>query len=217
MDPRHGANVPIAEDALTTLKPQPLAQISGRIRDGDLLLCSGNDSFSRLIGWATKSPWTHIAIAYRWPQIGRIMVFESVKKIGVRTVPLESFIARSSDGKEPYPGKILLARHERMAAKLGHSGSAAAVRLADVAVDRFGDPFAAREILRIGLRIMLGAANARMPKSLGPRNEFICSEYVGRCMEALDIQIPWDGKGFIAPSDFACCPEVHALAQLKTR
>jgi hypothetical protein len=209
--------VPIAEDALTTLKPLPLAQISGRVRDGDLLLCSGNDSFSRLIGWATKSPWTHIAIAYRWPEIGRIMVFESVRKIGVRAVPLESFISRSSTGKQPYPGKIILARHERMAARLGHSGSAAAVRLADVAVDRFGCPFAAREIVRIGLRIMLGAANIRMPKSLGPRNEFICSEYVGRCMEALDIQIPWDGKGFIAPGDFACCPEVHALAQVKTR
>jgi hypothetical protein len=86
-----------------------------------------------------------------------------------------------------------------------------------VAVDRFGYPFAAREIIRIGLRIMLGAANARMPKSLGPKDEFICSEYVGKCMEALDIQIPWDGKGFIAPADFAFCPEVHALAQFKTR
>jgi hypothetical protein len=209
--------VPIADDALTTLKPLPLEQISGRIRDGDLLLCSGNDPFSRLIGWATKSPWTHIAIAYRWPEIGRIMVFESVEKIGVRTVPLESFIARSSEGKEPYPGKIILARHQLMAARLGHAGSAAAVRLADVAVDRFGYPFAAGEIVRIGLRILLGAANVRMPRSLGPKDEFICSEYVGKCMEALDIQIPWDGKGFIAPSDFACCPEVHALAQFKTR
>jgi hypothetical protein len=209
--------VPIADDVLTTLKPLPLPQISGRIRDGDLLLCSGNDPFSRLIGWATKSPWTHIAIAYRWPEIGRIMVFESVERIGVRTVPLDSFIARSSEGKEPYPGKIILARHEQMAEQLGQSGSAAAVRLADTAVDRFGYPFAPQEIARIGLRILLGAANVKMPKSLGPKREFICSEYVGKCMEALGIQIPWDGKGFIAPGDFAACPQVHALAQFKTR
>ena len=29
--------MPIADDVLTTLKPLPLGEISGRIRDGDLL------------------------------------------------------------------------------------------------------------------------------------------------------------------------------------
>jgi hypothetical protein len=209
--------VPISDDVLKTLKPLPLNEISGRIRDGDLLLCSGNDPFSRLIGWATKSPWTHIAIAYRWPEIGRIMVFESVEKIGVRTVPIESFVSRSSEGTEPYPGKIILARHEQMADRLGKAGSAASVRLADTAVDRFGYPFAPMEIARIGLRILFGAADMKTPRHLIPKKEFICSEYVGKCMQALGIQIPWDGKGFIAPGDFAAAPEVHALAQFKTR
>jgi len=209
--------MPIADDVLKTMKPLPLNEIAGRVRDGDLLLCSGNDPFSRLIGWATKSPWTHIAMAYRWPEIGRIMVFESVEKIGVRTVPLESFITRSSEGKQPYPGKIILARHEQMAQQLGKAGSAASIRLADAAVDRFGYPFAPIEIMRIGMRIITGAANMKTPKHFLPKKEFICSEYVGKCMETLGIQIPWDGKGFIAPSDFACDPQVHALAQFKTR
>ena len=207
-------SLPISDDVLKELPPLPLNEISGRIRDGDLLLCSGDDPFSRLIGWSTKSPWTHIAIAYRWPEIGRIMVFESVERIGVRAVPLQSFISRSSEGKEPYPGKIILARHSAVAEELGYAG---AVRLADFAVDRFGYPFAAREIARIGLRILLGAANVRLPRSLGPKDEFICSEYVGRCLEEIGIKIPWDGLGFIAPGDFADCPEVHALAQFKTR
>ena len=59
--------MPISDDVLRTLKPEPLADVQGRVRDGDLLLCSGRDPFSRLIGWATKSPWTHVALAYRWP------------------------------------------------------------------------------------------------------------------------------------------------------
>lgn len=100
---------------------------------------------------------------------------------------------------------------------MGQSGSAAAVRLADFAVDRFGLPFAPWEIGKIGLRILLSAANVRLPKSLGPDKEFICSEYVGKCLEALDLQIPWDGLGFLAPGDFADCADVHALAQFKTR
>ena len=204
----------IPDDVLTTLKPQPLEAIVGRVRDGDILLCSGTDPFSRLISWATKSPWTHVAIAYRWPTAGRVMVFESVEKIGVRTVPLKSFISRNSEGQEPYPGKIILARHSGMAERLG---GAASHRMADFAVDRFGYPFAAREIVRIGLRILLGGLNRRMPKSLGPRDEFICSEYVGRCLEEVGIEIPWDGLGFIAPGDFAAAPDIHALAQFKTR
>jgi hypothetical protein len=206
----------ISDDVLKDLPPTPLDKISGRIRDGDLLLCSGTDPFSRLIAWSTKSQWSHIAIAYRWSSIGRVMVFESVERIGVRTVPLKSFISRNSEGKSPYPGKILLARHHQMAERLGVKGSAAAVRLADAAVDRFGYPFAAREIAKIGLRIMLGAANIKLPKSLGPKDEFICSEYVGKCLQTLGIEIPWDGLGFLAPGDFAACPDVHAIAQIKT-
>jgi hypothetical protein len=206
--------VPIPDDVLKTLKPLPLEKISGRVRDGDLLLCSGTDPFSRLIGWATKSPWTHVALAFRWPEAGRIMVFESVERIGVRTVPLKSFITRSSEGQEPYPGKIILARHAAVAERLnGASGR----RLADFAVDRFGYPFAPMEIVKIGSRIVLSGLNVRLPKTLGPKNEFICSEYVGRCLEAIGIEIPWDGLGFIAPGDFAACPDVEALAQFKTR
>jgi hypothetical protein len=206
----------IRDDVLKTMTPQPIASVRRRIRDGDLLLCSGNDPFSRLIGWATGSPWTHIAIAYRWPEIGRIMVFESVERIGVRAVPLKTFISQSSSGKKPYPGRILLARHAEMADKLGASGSRAAKAMADKAVDHLGDHFAPAEIAKIGARILLGAANVKMPRRMGPKNEFICSEYVGRCLEALDIKIPWDGRGFIAPSDFASSPQVRAICQIKT-
>src|ERR1700739_2181630 len=104
--------MPISDEVLSRSPPEPLAKVAGRVRDGDLLLCSGNDAFSRLIAWSTRSPWTPLAIAYRWPASGRIMVFESVEKLGVRTVPLKTFISRNSQGKSPYPGKILLARHQ---------------------------------------------------------------------------------------------------------
>ena len=56
-----------------------------------------------------------------------------------------------------------------------------------------------------------------MPKSLGPKDEFICSEYVARCFDKIEIQIAWDGLGFIAPADFAKDPKIHAVARFRTR
>jgi hypothetical protein len=207
----------IADDVLTSMNPEPLDAVARRVRDGDLLLCSGNDPFSRLIGWATRSPWTHVALAYRWPGIGRVMVFESVQQLGVRAVPLGRFISQSSTGQKPYPGSIVLARHADYADRAGKHGSAAMKRLADFAVDRFGDRFAGTEILRIAMRICLGRLDRSMPRALGPRDAFICSEYVARCYQAVGIEIPWDGLGFIAPADFARDPKTRAIARFRTR
>ncbi|WP_309606491.1 YiiX/YebB-like N1pC/P60 family cysteine hydrolase [Phenylobacterium sp.] len=198
---------------LITLRPQPYAAIRAAVRDGDILLCSATDMFSRLIRWATKSPWSHVAIAFRMDDIDRVMVLECVEKLGVRAVPLSSFIARTSNGTEPYPGKILLARHRGMGAKARRKPMK---KMAGFAFDRLGDRFSHVETLRIALRIVLGRFRKRLHPSLGPRNEFICSEYLARCFEAVGVKIPWDGLGFIAPADFASDPRVDAVAQIQT-
>ena len=206
----------IDDDVLVHMPPEPFGTISRRVRDGDLLLCAGNDPFSRLIGWSTKSPWTHVAIAWRWPSLGRIIAFEAVQQFGVRAVPLQSFIRQSSSGQKPYPGRIILARHADFAASRGAHGSDAERRFADFAVDRFGDRFAAMEIAKIALRITLGRLNRVMPKFMGPKDEFICSEYVAKCFERVEIKIPWDGLGFIAPADFANDPKIKAIGRFRT-
>jgi hypothetical protein len=206
----------IDDDVLVHMKPEPFRTISRRVRDGDLLLCAGDDPFSKLIGWSTESPWTHVAIAYRWPSLGRIMAFEAVQQLGVRTVPLQTFIRQSSTGQKPYPGKIILARHEDFAASHGKHTSAKAEHFADFAIDKFGDHFAPMEIAKIALRITLGRLNREMPKFMGPKDEFICSEYVAKCFERVGIKIPWDGLGFIAPADFANDPKIKAVGRFRT-
>jgi hypothetical protein len=204
----------IPDDILETLKPVPYADVRDDVRDGDILLCSAHDPFSNLIRWATKSPWSHVAIAFRMPEVDRVIVLECVDKIGVRAVPLSAFIAQTSSGRKPYPGKILLARHAGLEKK---RTPAHLKKIYKFALDRCGDRFAPGEILKIGMRALVGRLDRKMPKALGPHDEYICSEYVALCFEQVGIEIEWDKKGFIAPADFALDPKVKAVAQMKTK
>ena len=200
----------IPDDALQTLQQLEPAAIEAQIRDGDLLLCSGDQAFSHLIRWATKSPWSHIAMAMRADPIGRVMVLESVEKIGVRTTAFHTFLF-GDEGRHPYPGKIVLARHARVAAASREDIH----KIATFAVDQLGDPFDAGEVLKIATRIAFGSFNRKMPETLKARGEYICSEYVADCLNTVDIRPPWDGRGFIAPCDFAADPAVSAIAQVR--
>ena len=203
----------IADNVLTEMKPIAYPKAREMVRDGDLLLCSATDPFSKLIRWSTKTPWSHVAIAYRIETLGRVMVFEAVEKIGVRTVPLSTFISRTSSGVHPYPGKILLARDGRFEALPARKKQA----MYDFVFGSLGNRFAAGEIFKIALRMLLGRLAREMPKFLGPRDEYICSEYVAKAFAKAGMKIPWDGLGFVAPGDFALAPDINAVAQIKTR
>ena len=201
----------IAEDVLETLKPQPYAAVRKLVQDGDLFLCQGRDPFSKLIQWSTKSPWSHIAIAFRIESLDRVVVIESVEKIGVRCVTLSEFCSRDSEGTSPYPGKIVLARHPAF------KPMTKVKPMAKFAFDHLGCRFAPGEIAKIGFRIaeakFLGEHH-KLPHILIPDDEFICSEFVAAAFNAAKVKIPWDGLGFIAPADFANAPQIEALAQV---
>jgi len=201
----------IDEQVLDKMAPEALEDLLPRIRDGDILLCSATDPFSRLIAWSTKSPWTHVGFAWRWPDGGRIMALECVQRIGVHAVPMDRFISETSEGQRPYPGKIILARHS----KLPHAADMDA--MIKCGIDHMGDRFSAVEISRIAARIVAGRWEGKTPRPLRPKDEMICSEYVDKCYRAAGVRIPWDGLGFIAPCDIASDPDVTALARFQTR
>lgn len=196
---------------LTDWPAQSLDTLATEIRDGDLLLCSADDPFSRLISWSTKSPWTHVAFAWRWPETGRILAFECVQNLGVRTIGMERFISETSNGTHPYPGKIVLARHAALA------GIPDPKPLVDEGVNLIGCRFSSAEIVKIGMRIAFGRTGRETPTPLRAKDEFICSEYVDRCYRRVGVKIEWDGLGFIAPSDIADDPRVSAVARIQTR
>jgi hypothetical protein len=203
----------IKNSALLDLAPTPYPQVRDFVREGDLLLCSATDRFSRVIRWATRSPWSHVAIAFPLREIGRVMVLECVENLGVRAVPLSQFISRTSSGVAPYPGKILLARHCGLAARRNPHPMKA---MAQFAFGRLGARFSRMEIAKIILRILAGRLGRRLPPVLEADDEFICSEYVARCYGEVGIRFAWDGLGFIAPADIARDPEVEPVAVIDT-
>jgi hypothetical protein len=203
----------IPSDALQRFAPQPYPAVRALVRDGDILLCQGRDAFSHLIRWSTKSPWSHIAIAFRLDKTDRVVVLEAVEKLGVRCVALSDFVSRDSAGHSPYPGKILLARHDGLTSDDAPERARA---LAKIAFDRLGARFAPGEITKIGLRIVFARlfGQRKTPRMLLPDDEFICSEYIAKAFEGAGLPIPFDGLGFIAPSDFAADPRLNAVAQV---
>ncbi|MDO7841163.1 YiiX/YebB-like N1pC/P60 family cysteine hydrolase [Sphingomonas immobilis] len=197
-------------EALTALPPQRYADIRKIVRTGDLALCSGDQMFSKVIRWATKSDWSHCAMIVRVDALDRVMVLEAVQKIGVRCVPLSRFLNDFKTPDQPFPGKVVIARHDRVA----DASPAQFRQMSEFATDQLGLPFDAMELVKIGLRIAFARPHMRVPKLIQPGDEYFCAEYIDQCFQRLGIAIPWDGRGFIAPCDFAKAPEVRAVARV---
>lgn len=184
-------------------------KIRNDIQSGDILLCSGESFFSNMIKQATQSVWSHVAFILRLDVIDRIMVLESVESIGVRAVPLSSYVNDYNGSGKGYPGKLLIARHQEL-------NQQNIVKLSKVAVDLLGYPYNKQEILRIAQRIgaySLGLQAQSIDTPTG--REFICSEYAHICFKSIGVTIDFNPLGFIAPADFARCHKVHALHYLR--
>lgn len=205
--------VTVLASALTALPGMDYLAVRKLVRTGDLALCSGTNLSSQAIRWASKSPWSHVALLVRLQEIDRVIALESVAKIGVRAVPLSRFVSEDSARHRPYPGKIVIARHAEFADKATPEGLR---RMSEFAADRLGAPFNAMEMLKIAVRIALSGLGLKPPSPLHPTEGLICSEYVGKCYEQVGIRIPWDGRGFIGPAEFADAPPVQAIARVKT-
>ena len=202
----------IPSNILDITPPTPYARLRETLRDGDIVLCQGRDPFSRLIQWSTKSPWSHVGMVFRVDSLDRVIVIEAVEKIGVRAVALSDFLSRDSGGTHPYPGKILFVRHDALN---GDVSDPRVRELASFAFGRLGCKFAPREILRIAMRIIDARlfGNRKTPKVLLSHDEFICSEFVAGAYDKAGLPVPWDGLGFVAPSDIAADPQLTTVAQ----
>jgi Orthopoxvirus protein of unknown function (DUF830). len=178
------------------------------IRSGDLLLCSGSSSFSRMIQAATNSHYSHVAFLWRMEGLERILVVESVESIGVRAVPLSSYLIDYSHSGQPYPGQLYLARHRAFP-----EDAPPRVLFGQQAVDLLGTAYDNRAIADIALRIVaakLGIA----PRVVTPKAPLICSEFIKLLLDGIGLSVPFDKRGFIAPKDFAAAKDIDLLWEI---
>jgi hypothetical protein len=192
----------------------PYADIRALVRSGDLLLCSGNYWFSKLLRKASDSCWSHVGFVMESDEADGALVLESVERLGVRTVPLAKYLDDYDDEGHPYQGGVALARHRDFAAR---ANPEMLRQLGRVAAERFGYAYAADQIGRIAARITASRlANEREEWSeLERRGDYVCSEYVGDCYRSVGLEIKPARRGFIAPADFARDPAVELLGVLR--
>jgi Permuted papain-like amidase enzyme, YaeF/YiiX, C92 family len=164
------------------------------IRSGDILLCSGNSTFSKLIKRFTGSKWSHAGLIVWWEEIDTIMVLESVESIGVRTVPLFKYI-------KEYEGDITICRHKEYSHEMIN-------RMKKHAMSLMGHQYDNAEIARIAARIAFMSASNKIRYTPVHDNTYICSEYVDVCFEAVGIKLCHDPRGFIAPKNIAEDPKI---------
>jgi len=193
-----------------TLQQKNYNALRHEIRSGDLLLCSGNFVFSNLIQKATQSVWSHVAFILRLDQIDRIMLLESVESIGVRTVPLSSYVNDYNGTGKPYPGRLMLARHDDIKQKN-------IPKLSRTAIDLLGYPYHSEEIAHIASRISLHTLGLPNQQRDAPTQKtFICSEYVYTCFQSIEAAVDYNPVGFISPADFANSSKVKPLCYIDT-
>lgn len=186
------------------------------IKNGDVLLCSGTGIFSTMIQEATRSIWSHVGFILRLDEIDRIMVLESVEPIGVRTVPLSKYLRDYDSKGHGYKGGIAIIRHREFDSRVDRH---ALKKLTQFAVDLFGYPYDKDEIAKIAARILASSLpfSHEFYERIREDREFICSEYVYRCYKEIGIEVKWDKKGFIAPSNFAADEDFELLFVIKKR
>lgn len=190
--------------------------LRGELKNGDVLICSGSGVFSAMIQRATGSIWSHVGFVLKLDTIDRVMLLESVEPIGVRTVRLSKYLVNYANNDKAYPGGLAVIRHKEFEKKVGMKKLK---KLAQYAVDQFGYPYDKDEIAKIAARIMASKVpfTKKQMKKIAPDNEFICSEYVARCYEKVGLNVKWNKKGFVAPSDFAVDPNFELLAVVKKK
>ncbi len=198
----------ITTDEFKAMEPIKYEMVRPDLRTGDVLLFHSTGLGSQVIEAATHSLWSHAAFIWRLDDIDRVMLLESMDTVGVRMMPMSTRVDGCAAAPDAYHGRLLVLRHADLPEKVDPVKVRA---MTQFALDRVGYPYSFHELHQIALRIALGMAGRIVTGRIEQDKEFICSEYVAKCLEAIGIRIAPDKEGFIAPADIADDPKMEPL------
>ncbi len=207
----------VRSDTFPQVQATQYSRIRSKLKNGDVLLCSGEGLFSNMIQQATGSIWSHVGFILRLDDVDRVMLLESVEPIGVRTIRLSKYLTGYDEkGKTPYKGGLVILRHK------GFDNIVDSQKLKELiryAVECFGHPYDKDEIVKIAARILASKIpfTQKQKRKIKPDKEFICSEYVARCYEEVGVNVQWNKLGFIAPNDFVKDHNFELVTVLKSK
>lgn len=193
---------------------QPLRQV---LLDGDVLLFQGTSPFGRLVRWAGRTRYSHVALVVHSKR-GRIMVAEAREGLvgAIRLVPLSNAV-KGSVAVDLYRVRgATMTQNELVAARaeeyLGQAyGWASILRMACSRLPLF----LLRKLPLVGP--MLGRATAWSDNDREPSGRaMVCSEYVARCWReggGVDL-VPNLADGSTEPGDIARSAALAALGSL---
>jgi hypothetical protein len=204
--------VAVTDDQFEAMTPQPYHQVRDQLRTGDILLFHSTGFPERAIEWGTKSLWCHAAFIWRLDGLNRVLLLESMDKVGVRCMPMSTRLNGNAADPKAYPGQLLVLRHPDFPP---NEDAEKVIAMTAFALDRLGYPYSDKEIMEIAIRIAEGMAGHIVTGRLDPQNQYICSEYVAKCYDVMDVTLAPDQLGFIAPGDIARDPRIQGLFSVK--
>ncbi len=156
----------LTKDQIKEMPVIPYQKIRDNLKTGDIVFCSGSYAFSGVIQNLTKSVWSHVAVVYKDEELGRVLMLEAEPYVGIRLIPLSTYLKDYKGSKRPYKGQIVIAKlHQELPMEQMNRGIS-------FGLDALTRPYDNYEIFRIMMRILFRVTKRERNRS------YICSELV---------------------------------------
>lgn len=175
-------------------------EVEDKIKTGDILFCSGNYHFSKIVRFLSDSLFTHVAIVF-W-RSRQLFLLECEISIGVRVVPFSEYVRNYNNTNKPYNGDLFLGRHEIT------NDYTKAELLIEHAMHFVNRRFDHTMLAWILLRIITKIGQYK------EKDAYICSDFVEKCFRKIGVQFPSDAGGFVFPEHIASDPGVEPLFRI---
>lgn len=192
---------PITKKQIRQLPVKEYGTLRSDLKTGDLVFCSGNYYFSKIIQHFTKSVWSHVGVIYKDDNLGRVLILESEVGIGVRLAPVSKYLKDYHGKNKPYKGNVVVASIEPPvdAERLKH--------VISFGLDELTKPYDNWEILRIVIRILFKITRRTRDR------KYICSELIDACYKEAGVKFSIHDN-FISPYDIWCDNKVILVARI---
>ena len=161
-----------------------------QIKNGDVLMYRGRTLESKIIRWATNSPYSHAGLAAWWNN--RLMVLEAVGK-GVVVTPISQNVRSYRGRVEWFTSVEEIPDDQRL-------------QMVEFAQQELGKEYTLRRALILGLRVLFKRGVESRDK-LRREKRLFCSHYVAATYNAIGRDLK---KGisdrFMSPGDIAASP-----------